>query len=51
MKKKDDIEIRINPENRVCPQFNLQSLATFPVSQPGKLGMQIDDDCTEEHMM
>lgn len=51
MKKKDDFEIRINPENRVCSKFNLQSLATFPVAAPGEMGMRVTDDCAEKHMM
>lgn len=51
MKKKDDVEIRINPENRVCPKFNLQSLATFPVASHEEMGMRVVDDCAEEHMM
>ena len=49
--KKDDFEIRINPENRVCSKFNLQSLATFPVAAPGEMGMRVTDDCAEKHMM
>lgn len=51
MKKKDESEIRIIPENRVCAKFNLQSLATFPVAAPGEMGMRVIDDCAEEHMM
>ena len=51
MKKKDDVEIRMNPESRVCPKFNLQSLATFPVAAPDEMGFRVIDDCAEEHIM
>lgn len=51
MKKKDDLEIRINPENRICPKFNQQSIAAFPIAKPDEMGVRVQDDCAEEHIM
>lgn len=51
MKKKDGSQIRLDPENRICPKYNYQSLITFPVAGPGEMGMRVVDDCAEEHIM
>lgn len=51
MKKKDNLEIRINPENRICPKFDQDSIAIFPIAEPDKMGVRVQDDCAEEHIM
>lgn len=50
MKKKTD-EIRIDPEQRLCPKFDKTSIAKFPVAKPEEMGMRVLDDCAEEHIM
>ena len=49
--KKDISQIRLNPENRICPKFDRQSLAMFPVAPPDEMGVRVIDDCAEEHIM
>lgn len=51
MKKKDYLEIRINPDNRICSKFDEQSIARFPIAKPKEMGMRVQDDCAEEHIM
>lgn len=51
MQRKDRCEIRINPENRICPKFDRHSLATFPNVPDGNMGIVVMDDCAEEHIM
>lgn len=52
MKKKpypDDL--RLNPEDVLCPKFDETSIAKFPVAAPDEMGMRVLDNCAEEHMM
>ena len=51
MKRKDTAELRLNPENRICPKFDQTSIALFPIPHPEEMGMRILDDCAEEHIM
>ena len=51
MKKKKTEELRLNPEERVCPKFDQTSIAMFPVADPDDMGMRVLDDCAEEHIM
>lgn len=42
---------RLEPEKRATPQFDNCSIAQFPVAEPGEMGMQVLDNCCEEHGM
>ena len=50
MKKETD-QIRIDPEQRICPKFDHTSIAKFRVAKPEDMGMRVLDDCAEEHIM
>ena len=54
-RKKKDLQtctdLRIDPENRLCPKFDSTGIALFPVADAGEMGMRVLDDCAEEHMM
>lgn len=50
-KKGKESNIRLNPEERICPKFDETSVALFPVAAPGEMGMRVLDDCAEEHIM
>lgn len=50
-KQKGAEELRVNPEDRLCPKFDRTSIALFPVAEWGKMGMRVLDDCAEEHIM
>lgn len=43
--------IRLDPEQRLCPKFDSASIATFPVAPEGAMGVRVVDDCAEEHQM
>ena len=49
--KKDRKEIRIDPEQRICPKFDSASIALFPVAGRDEMGVRVVDDCAEEHIM
>ncbi|MGI5962842.1 MAG: hypothetical protein ACOX7N_03885 [Lawsonibacter sp.] len=44
-------DLRLNPEMRLCPKFDADSIATFPVAEPGEMGFRVLDNCAEEHIM
>jgi hypothetical protein len=43
--------LRLNPERRLCPQFDETSIALFPVADRGEMGVRVLDNCCEEHIM
>ncbi len=42
---------RLEPEERLCPEFDAVSIKKFLAPIPGKMGMRVLDDCAEEHQM
>ena len=44
-------DLRLSPELRLCNKFDPDSVAVFPVAQPGEMGVRVVDNCAEEHMM
>ena len=51
MKKKETEDLRLNPKSRICPKFDEESIALFPVAKPNEMGMRVLDNCAEEHIM
>lgn len=52
MKKKTETEdLRLNPQQRLCPKFDEESIAMFRVADSDKMGMRVLDNCAEEHIM
>ena len=50
MKEKKTEDLRLDPETRLCPQFDSRSLKLF--RQPDhRMGVRVVDNCAEEHMM
>ncbi len=47
----DVLEMRVDPEKRLCPKFDSASIALFPVADREEMGMRVLDDCAEEHIM
>ena len=43
--------LRLDPEQRLCPRFDSASIAEYPVAKPGKMGFRVVDNAAEEHMM
>lgn len=42
---------RLNPELRLCPKFDSDSIAEFRVANRRCMGMRVLDNCAEEHIM
>jgi hypothetical protein len=55
MKKSADPAVRVepglNPQTRLCPQFDSVGIALFPVADRGEMGVRVLDNCCEEHIM
>ena len=52
MKKKVQTEdLRLDPEKRLCPQFDATSIKRFDAPDPDKMGFRVLDNCAEEHIM
>ncbi len=49
--KKEPVDLRLDPEKRICPKFDSHSIALFPVAKPGEMGVRVVDNCAEEHIM
>lgn len=43
--------LRLNPEDRLCPKFDDTSIAKFRRAGRGEMGVNVVDDCAEEHIM
>ncbi len=44
-------DLRLSPQLRLCAKFDPDSIAEFPVAEPGEMGMRVVDNCAEEHIM
>ena len=52
MKKKTQTEdLRLNPEERLCPAFDAVSIKLFPAPDREEMGVHVLDNCAEEHIM
>lgn len=51
MKKNETEDLRLDPQERICPKFDHTSIALFRVAKPGEMGMRVVDNCAEEHQM
>ena len=39
--------LRLNPQLRLCPKFDPDSIAEFHVGEPGEMGVRVVDNCAE----
>lgn len=51
MKKKETNDLRLNPQDTLCPKFDHTSIAMFPVADYDEMGVRVVDNCAEEHIM
>lgn len=42
---------RLEPQHRLCPRFDEESIAMYPIARPGEMGFRVVDNFAEEHMM
>ena len=45
------VDLRLDPESRLCPAFDAVSIKKFAAPDAGEMGMRVLDNCAEEHMM
>ncbi|MBR2048216.1 MAG: hypothetical protein IJ960_06415 [Oscillospiraceae bacterium] len=45
------MDLRLDPEARLCPLFDSESIKKFAAPAPGEMGFRVLDNCAEEHMM
>lgn len=43
--------LRLDPELRLCPQFDSVGIALFRTANRGEMGLRVLDNCCEEHIM
>ncbi len=55
MKKKpmvtNTVDLRLDPEARICPEFDAVSIKKFAAPDAGEMGVRVLDNCAEEHIM
>ena len=51
IKKNVPENLRLDPQARLCSRFDDETIAKFPIAQPGEMGMRVLDNFTEEHIM
>lgn len=50
-KKIPTVDLRLNPEARMCPAFDSVSVKLFAAPDKDEMGVAVMDNCAEEHMM
>ena len=45
------LDLRLNPQARLCPQFDQVSIKLFAAPDAGEMGVRVLDNCAEEHQM
>lgn len=50
MKRVKTVDLRLEPDKRLCPKFDEMSIALFPVAKPGEMGVRVLDNCAEENI-
>lgn len=42
---------RLDPQTRLCPEFDSTGIRLFPVPDREEMGVRVLDDCAQEHQM
>lgn len=45
------VDLRLDPEARMCPLFDAVSIKKFAAPDYEEMGVRVLDNCAEEHMM
>lgn len=48
---REAMDFRLEPDKRMCPQFDATSIALYPVADREEMGVRVVDNCAEEHRM
>jgi len=49
--KEKTVDLRLDPEARICPMFDSVSIKKFAAPDRGEMGVRVLDNCAEEHQM
>lgn len=44
------MDLRLDPESRLCPAFDCTSIKLFAAPDAGEMGFRVLDNCAEENM-
>lgn len=47
----DESSVRMNPESRLCARFDSSGIAMFPIAGKDEMGVRVEDNFCEEHIM
>lgn len=50
-KEEQRLQLRLDPEQRLCPMFDSVSIKRFAAPDREEMGVRVLDNCAEEHMM
>lgn len=50
MKEKGPECVRLNPEERLCPEYDSTGIKLFPAPDREEIGMRVLDNFPEEHI-
>ncbi len=45
------VDLCLDPEARLCPEFDSVSIKKFAAPDAGEMGVRVLDNCAEEHIM
>ena len=51
MNKKETKDLRLDPQARLCPNFDEFSIGMHRVADWDEMGVRVLDHCAEEHIM
>lgn len=43
--------LRVEPEKRICPQFDAVCINEFFVADQGEMGLRVVDNCCDDNIM
>ena len=49
--KEKTVDLRLDPEARICPMFDSVSIKKFAAPDREEMGVRVLDNCAEEHQM
>ena len=50
-KRREQGELCVDPNARLCSKFDETAIAMFPVAPEGAMGVRVVDNCAEAHEM
>ena len=42
--------LRLSPQERLCPQYDDMSIKNYPIASTDKMGFRVKDNCAEENI-